>query len=205
MEEGSDHDPTEYQPHTEVLSLPFPGCPLTIQQYSFHPLNANQVWPGSLHFAEWLLQNWQWVEGKHVLEIGAGCGALAIWLAKKGVNVTTCDYCDEEIEKNIQENCGLNGLAPLRHIPHTWGTVFPATLVSSFDLLLASDILIYVSQYPALVNTLQQLLAGGAYMLLSNRRRIDSERDFLRLVEAGGMEVRHLGAKVFHIKAKSSG
>jgi len=202
MELESESDPTAYHSHTEILPVPFPTFTLSIQQYSFHPLNANQVWPGCLHFAEWLESHWDWVEGKTVLELGAGCGALAIWLRKKGVQVTTCDYDDGEIEGNIRENCRLNGVETLPHIPHTWGTAFPCT--PPFPLVLASDILIYVSQYPALVNTLQQLLATGAQMLLSNRRRIDSEADFLRLCEEGGLETRHLGAKVFHIQKRNA-
>jgi predicted nicotinamide N-methyase len=200
MELESESDPTEYHNHTEILTIPFPTFSLSIQQYNFHPLNANQVWPGSLHFAGWLESHWEWVEGKTVLELGAGCGALAIWLRKKGVRVTTCDYCDEEIEGNIRENCRLNEVETLPHIPHTWGTPFPSSQLSSFSLILASDILIYVSQYPALVNTLQQLLSSGAHMLLSNRRRIDSEAHFLKLCEEGGLETTHLGAKVFHIR-----
>lgn len=49
--------------------------------------------------------------------IHSGTGALAIFLRKAfEVNITTSDYDDGEIEKNISYNCRANALDVLPHI-----------------------------------------------------------------------------------------
>lgn len=195
----SDLDPTEYHEMYEVASVDFPEQTLRIREYEFHPVNANQVWPGSVQFAQWILNHWDLFQGKKVLEIGSGCGALAIWLAKRGLAVITSDYTDPRIEENIHENCVLNSIPPLPHISHIWGGQFPEESLTAFDTVLASDILIYVAQYASLISTLHQVLAKGAVCYLSNRRRIDTEELFLLMCRDSGLTVRNLGSKVFEI------
>lgn len=47
----------------------------------------------------------------------SGTGALAIFLRISfGVDITTSDYDDKEVEENIAYNCKINGLAGLPHI-----------------------------------------------------------------------------------------
>ena len=183
----------------EVSVVDFPGLQLSIREYAFSPVNANQVWPAAQQFAAWISAHWDLFQGKKVLELGSGCGALGIWLAKKGLTVTTSDYTDTCIEENIQQNCMLNGLQPLPHIQHTWGTEFPAAAVSSFDTILGSDVLIYRREYVNLVKTLGQLLRQGAVCYLNNRRRDDTESDFLSLCRHSGLSIENLGSKVFEI------
>ncbi|KAI5084524.1 hypothetical protein GOP47_0000693 [Adiantum capillus-veneris] len=135
---------------------------LSIREFAFHVLNANLLWPGTLSFAEWLVVHQHMLGGQKVLELGSGTGALAIFLKKAfSTNITTSDYDDEVIEENIAFNCRANGLAKLPHIRHTWGNTFPAS-EESFDLILASDILLYVKQYPNLIKTLLFLLKACA-------------------------------------------
>nr|CAB3497603.1 unnamed protein product [Digitaria exilis] len=85
-------------------------------------------------------------------------GALAIFLRKSfGVNITTSDYDDKEIEENIAYNCRANDLDVLPHIRHTWGDPFPVSR-PDWDIVIASDILLYVKQYDNLVKTVSFLL-----------------------------------------------
>ena len=47
----------------------------------------------------------------------SGTGALAIFLRKTyGVDITTSDYDDKDIEENIAHNCRINNLDLLPHI-----------------------------------------------------------------------------------------
>lgn len=69
-----------------------------------------------------------------------------------------------------------------------------------FDLILASDILIYLKSFPALIRTLKVLLQDDAVFWLNNRRRIDSEEVFLNMCREEGFEVREIFPKVFEIK-----
>ncbi|BFI23281.1 hypothetical protein MPTK2_1g00630 [Marchantia polymorpha subsp. ruderalis] len=135
----------------------FSGMVLHVREFSFHQVNANLLWPGAVLFAEWIVEHHKLLEGRKVLELGSGTGALAIFLTKKyGLDVTTSDYDDVEIENNIKLNCELNELSALPHIRHTWGDVFPEEN-PQWDLIIASDILLYVKQYANLITTLSYL------------------------------------------------
>eukprot|EP01018_Ginkgo_biloba_P024190 Gb_09169 [translate_table: standard] len=136
----------------------FPGMVLLIREFSFHPVNANLLWPGASVFADWLIEHQKLLRGRRIIELGSGTGALAVFLKKSlGADITTSDFDDEEIEENIAYNCAANGISALPHIRHTWGEEFLME-TSHWDLIIASDILLYVKQYPNLINSLSFLL-----------------------------------------------
>ncbi|KAJ3670657.1 hypothetical protein LUZ60_008083 [Juncus effusus] len=207
----------------------FPQMELKIREFSFHYLNANLLWPGTFSFAEWLVENQSFLRAQRILELGSGTGALAIFLRKSfGVDITTSDYDDPEIEENIAYNCEVNGFDPLPHIRHTWGEPFP-TSEPDWDLIIASDILLYVKQYANLVKTLSFLL--GAYkprhkesnmrkrsicipgkqvelqmpiFLMSWRRRIGKEDEqlFFNSCERAGLASIHIGSRIYCISSR---
>ncbi|KAK8685308.1 hypothetical protein V6N13_041312 [Hibiscus sabdariffa] len=207
----------------------FPGMELLIREFSFHQLNANLLWPGTFAFAEWLVQHQSWLEGRRCLELGSGTGALAIFLQKSfNLDITTSDYDDREIEENIAHNCQANGITSvLPHIRHSWGDAFP-TAEPDWDLIIASDILLYVKQYPNLIKSLSFLLksykpkddkaapvgndqSSGTCMglpapafLMSWRRRIGKEDEslFFTGCENAGLQVEHIGSRVYCIKPR---
>ncbi|XP_057801252.1 protein N-terminal and lysine N-methyltransferase EFM7 isoform X2 [Salvia miltiorrhiza] len=205
----------------------FPGMELLVREFSFHQLNANLLWPGTFAFAEWLVEHKQWLEGRRVLELGSGTGALAIFLRKAfEVDITTSDYDDVEIEENIAYNCLINGVTPvLPHLRHSWGDVFPNSN-PDWDLIIASDILLYVKQYANLIKSLLFLLnsykANEAVcwrneandscpltrpaFLMSWRRRIGKEEEslFFTGCKEAGLEVDHLGCRVYCIKRSTN-
>jgi hypothetical protein len=54
----------------------------------------------------------------------SGTGALAIFLRKSfGVDITTSDYDDKDIEENIAYNCRTNKLDVLPHIRREFLTI----------------------------------------------------------------------------------
>ncbi|XP_042039482.1 protein N-terminal and lysine N-methyltransferase EFM7-like [Salvia splendens] len=207
----------------------FPGMELLVREFSFHQLNANLLWPGTFAFAEWLVEHKQWLEGRRVLELGSGTGALAIFLRKSfKLDITTSDYDDVEIEENIAYNCRVNGVTPVvPHIRHSWGDVFPNPN-PDWDLIIASDILLYVKQYPNLIKSLSFLLNSyksksseavswrngpndscpltRPAFLMSWRRRIGKEEEslFFTGCKEAGLEVEHLGCRVYCIKLSSN-
>lgn len=202
----------------------FPGMELSIREFSSHQLNANLLWPGTFLFADWLVKNRSILDGQRILELGSGTGALAIFLRKAfGVDITTSDYDDKEIEENIAYNCRANNLDLLPHIRHTWGDPFPV-FRPDWDIVIASDILLYVKQYPNLVKTLSFLLKEykqngqnvgcttittksgtqvpkkSPMFLMSCRRRIGKDQSlFFEACETAGLEVQHLGDLVYLI------
>ncbi|THG08462.1 hypothetical protein TEA_001149 [Camellia sinensis var. sinensis] len=161
-----------------------------------------------------------------------GTGALAIFLRKSfQFDITTSDYDDQEIAENIAHNCRVNGISPvLPHIKHSWGDAFPSA-DPDWDLVIASDILLYVKQYANLIKTLSFLL--NSYkpklnelvslrnneqngetclglpcpaFLMSWRRRIGKEDEslFFNGCENAGLEVQHLGSRVYCIKPRET-
>ncbi|GAB4851751.1 hypothetical protein Ancab_031153 [Ancistrocladus abbreviatus] len=228
---NSSHEETkaENQQNYVERSHEFPGMELLIREFSFHQLNANLLWPGTFTFVEWLVQHKSWIQGRRVIELGSGTGALAIYMRKSlQLDVTTSDYDDREIEDNIAYNCRINGVVPaLPHIKHSWGDVFPESN-PDWDLVIASDILLYVKQYPNLIKTISFLLKSykkrkqqssadamsphsvtGESLglpcpafLMSWRRRIGKEDEsvFFNGCEDNGLEVRHLGSRVYCIR-----
>ncbi|KAF7075925.1 hypothetical protein CFC21_080656 [Triticum aestivum] len=205
----------------------FPGVDLSIREFSSHQLNANLLWPGTFFFADWLVKNPSILDGQRILELGSGTGALAIFLRKTfGVDITTSDYDDKDIEENIAHNCRVNKLDVLPHIRHTWGDPFPI-LQPDWNIVIASDILLYVKQYPNLITTLSFLLeesdlnsqksvctnittkagtqvaARHPMFLMSWRRRIGKDQSiFFDGCEKAGLEVQHLGDLVYLINKK---
>ncbi|KAK6152519.1 hypothetical protein DH2020_015154 [Rehmannia glutinosa] len=223
---SSDEERTETHENFVERKHQFPGMELLIREFSFHQLNANLLWPGTFAFAEWLVEHRSWIEGRRVLELGSGTGALAIFLKNSfQLDITTSDYDDAEIEENIAHNCWINGVTPvLPHIRHSWGDVFPIS-DPDWDLIIASDILLYVKQYANLIKSLSFLLksykpkdseavaprsghnasdacplARPAF-LMSWRRRIgkDDESLFFTGCEEAGLKVEHLGSRVYCI------
>ncbi|KAG0499080.1 hypothetical protein HPP92_003771 [Vanilla planifolia] len=134
--EERDIEEREMQQHEQFVQRThiFPGMVLTIREFSFHRFNANLLWPGTFTFCDWLSQNKSLVEGQRILELGSGTGALAIFIHKSfGVDITTSDVDDKEVEENIAYNCKANEVNVLPHMRH-------------------------VKQYPNLIKTLSFLL-----------------------------------------------
>ena len=176
---------------------------LRVRQFCFHSHNANRVWPGTFNLAEYYLDDGLPgdlgdLKGKRVLELGSATGLLAIRFAAAGVtDIVTSDVSetkaaeedggeDDTIETNIRHNFLLNGVSPVRHIQHTWGTGWDDD--SEFDIVIASDILLYVAAYSALVKTLEELIGEGKgrTFIMSWNRRMDESKQFFEMMEAKG-------------------
>jgi len=166
-------------------------------------------------------QNWG-----SVLELGTATGVLAIRLARASVRYSVhdreCDggdcVCDDivtsdvddddEVEDQVTYNFNLNGFEneserPV-HVPHTWGTGWKQCAARKgleskvFDTVIASDILLYVSAYPALVQTLTELLAHPkTKFVMSWNRRMKESKDFFDRMQTAGFECKHEGKCVY--------
>ncbi|GMI36092.1 hypothetical protein TrRE_jg11545, partial [Triparma retinervis] len=140
------------------------GVDLKVRQYAYHSHNANRVWPGTFNLCEYYLSPspptgcLSDLKGKRVLELGTATGLLALRMSMSGVsNIVTSDVSDGGLVRdNVLFNFSLNKVPPVPHLEHTWGTGWGG---GRFDVVLASDILLYVAAYDALVKTLGEV--GG--------------------------------------------
>ncbi|XP_048127151.1 uncharacterized protein LOC115745754 isoform X4 [Rhodamnia argentea] len=182
----------------------FPGMDLIIREFSFHQLNANLLWPGTFAFAEWLVQHRTWIEGRRIIELGSGTGALAIFLQKSfSLDITTSDYDDLEIEENIAHNCKINGITPvLPHIRH----------VKQYQKLITSLCSLLKNYKPTDDRTdVKETSQKGSHVrfprpafLMSWRRRIRKEDEslFFNGCADAGLEVEHISSRVYCIKPR---
>jgi hypothetical protein len=127
-------------------------------------------------------------------------------------SITTSDVVDEhdEIDHNLRFNYHLNSIEnPPVHVPHTWGTGWARSVESlvqklphsfvppTFDTIVASDILLYVSAYAALVQTLEELITPQTRFIMSWNRRMKESQEFFQRMEAAGFECTHHGKCVY--------
>ena len=156
-------------------------------------------------------------------------------------SVTTSDVDDDQVTHNVEWNYQRNGILqgtmendrdkntpPPIHIPHTWGTGWEKSVQrrktqlqlqqqirSTFDTIVASDILLYVSAYPALVQTVTELFAMDRspapdtdthersspqrqqQLILSWNRRMKESASFFQLMEHAGFAWKHEGNCVY--------
>ena len=149
-------------------------------------------------------------EQKLALSDNSGCSDINI------KSILTSDVNDEygDVEENIKMNFELNGFEECQqpaHVPHTWGSGWKTSVEKKlgdsnidddnndneflkFDTIIASDILLYVSAYPLLVQTLKELFENDdgdsskssmKFIMSWNRRIKDSKQFFDLMVNAG--------------------
>ena len=195
---GSDSE-TVFQNDYDVQKLSFCGMELKVRQFGWHEANANQVWPGTFTLAEYLSQAEMIARysTRLTLELGAATGALALYLKMKGFqHIVTSDIADGEVvEQNIAYNFRLNNQEPCLHVEHTWGEAWPEEKLSaaSVEIIIASDILLYVKQYANLVKSLECFFAAGTKeFIMSWNRRISTTPIFFAMMKDAGFEVQQL-------------
>jgi len=182
----------EFTNEYEVQELDIAGTVLKIRQFSWHEANANKVWPGTFTLAEYIVLHMDTYRSGTLLELGAATGALALLLRmpQYSINIVTSDIDDGgAVRDNIAHNFNLNNMACVPHVEHTWGEPWPehSAPAASFTHIIASDILLYVKAYPALVATLDMLFRAGAQeFLMSWNRRISSTPLFFELMQQAG-------------------
>lgn len=146
---------------------------------------GGELWSASLVLARKLLFQQGLVHGRSVLELGAGCGLVAMVAAYCGASCVVCSDGNESICANIRRNVVQNSLLwprvessspePVIKVEALrWEDAAARTSagIKSFDVLLGSD-LIYGDQGEALASAVDVLLAPAGKLLLccpSDRR-----------------------------------
>jgi predicted nicotinamide N-methyase len=210
-DEGDGDGDEAFQQQFEVQQVAVGGRTFKVRQFSFHCANANQVWPGAIRLGEYMFQRKEKFEGETILELGAATGLLAMMLVASGLDVITSDYCDDDgiICDNIIHNFQANNLTPPQHVPFTWGSgwvdsVQKCGLASEFHnkrirFIVASDILLYVSMYPSLVSSLEEIFRVHSVeeFIMSWNRRIAESAIFFDLMKTAGFNCVHLGSCIY--------
>ena len=130
-------------------------------------------WASGLAMARWLVEQPHWVQGKRVLDFGAGSGVAAIAAARAGAaEVVACDL-DPLALQACRENAALNGVSL------GYSADFFAE-ADRFDLILVADVLYDRANLPLL----DHFLSRGKQALVADSRVKDFQHPFVNITAA---------------------
>lgn len=127
-----------------------------------------RIWPAAKALTAFLLKEPQWVEGKDVIEIGAGLGLPSFAIAAKTSSLIISDHAPEAVallEKNIRHR----KLERVQALCLDWNH-FPEKL--SADTILLSDINYSPDQFGALLQLIRSFLDQGTDIILATPQRL---------------------------------
>jgi len=149
--------------------------------------------PRLLAALERLEENWQDV---HVLDLGAGCGAISLGLAKLGAKVWATDY-EEVVLQNLRWNVQNNGLGNRVHVvPWDWNDELPLQQlpISTITHVVGSDLL-WGDTAPMLAKAIFSLRAHNpnlTFFLGCQERESLTVKEFWQTCIGAGLAL-HLG------------
>ncbi|KAI8874094.1 hypothetical protein GQ42DRAFT_160034 [Ramicandelaber brevisporus] len=159
-----------------------------------HPLWAHVLWNGACVLAKEIDQQPELVQGRSVLELGAGAALPSITCALNGAStVVISDYPDQILLNNItlNVNANLQGYSNVHVRGHRWGSSVADLLGCNggnlFDVIIMCDLVFNFSEHRALLRTCVNTLAadGAAYIYFSHHRPhlADKDNDFLKIAQ----------------------
>eukprot|EP01065_Artemidia_motanka_P009600 TRINITY_DN14926_c0_g1_i1.p1 TRINITY_DN14926_c0_g1~~TRINITY_DN14926_c0_g1_i1.p1 ORF type:complete len:560 (+),score=191.37 TRINITY_DN14926_c0_g1_i1:48-1682(+) len=188
-----------------------------------HNLIAQVVWPAAHPFAEWCAgaEGVATLKGKHVLELGSGCGLCGVIAAAHARRVVLSDVDEVSLEMcrcatELPEN-GSRGLSVSRL---RWGNAEQAEAVVAdnggllFDVVIGADVFYIAKSLQDGLRTAEQVLAPGGVFVCASGVRSDRTEDELMsvpeecgwLLEGGApVELRTSGTHDEHVHRGSGG
>nr|XP_019935585.1 PREDICTED: protein-lysine methyltransferase METTL21C-like [Paralichthys olivaceus] len=143
------------------------------------------MWPAALALCSFLDNNRVEVnlQGKGVLELGAGTGLVSIVATLLGAAVTATDLPD--VLSNLRANVMRNTRGRCRHLPQvavlSWGYDLEQTYPSSlyrYDYVLAADVVYHHNFLAELLATMKHFCQPGTRLIWANRVRMESDLTF---------------------------
>lgn len=138
-------------------------CPFQDPFWAFY-------WPGGQVLARFLLENRHYVEKKSVLDIGSGCGALAIISKMLGATRVVANDIDPVVITAIEMNSSLNDIVLETEVKNLIGEK-----ISNWDVILFGDMLYDTSMLHEIQNWLSSL-PQKTTILIGDPGRTDSTK-----------------------------
>ncbi|KAM7424321.1 hypothetical protein PAMA_000591 [Pampus argenteus] len=144
------------------------------------------MWPAALALCSFLDNNRQMVklQGKEVLELGAGTGLVTIVASLLGASVTATDL--PEVLSNLRSNVTRNTKELCRHMPKvevlSWGYDLKRshpTSVYRYDYILAADVVYHHNFLDELLATMKHFCQPGTTLIWANKIRMESDVTFV--------------------------
>ncbi len=127
-----------------------------------------KVWPSSLALTSFLKKEIHLVEGKKVLEIGAGTGLPSFAVSHLAESMIISDHAAEAVEL-MEKNIQYLGLSNAKAMCLDWNH-FPDDIQA--DIVLLSDVNYAPEQFEALLELIQRFLQQGSTVIIATPQRI---------------------------------
>ncbi|EZF69539.1 hypothetical protein H105_07995 [Trichophyton soudanense CBS 452.61] len=148
------------------------GDTLSIRLVGSHPLYGYLLWNAARTISDFLKENAsEWVEGKDVLELGAGAGLPSIICAIMGAKtVVVTDYPDHDLIDNMRINASVcekfikKQPSPLYVDGYKWGDPtgcicrYLESPSGGFDVLILADVIYNHPQHHSLIDSVKMTL-----------------------------------------------
>lgn len=164
-----------------------------------------RTWEAALHLGQYLTANPSLIQGKRILELGAGTGYLSIICAKfLAATQTIASDGSDDVVANLPENFFLNGLQgsdAIQVMDVKWGHALVGTEDEHWnsgkpiDVVLGADITYDGSVIPALVGTLDELVGmfpQVAILISATERNRETFNVFLEACEKANFRVEEI-------------
>ncbi|MES1916261.1 MAG: hypothetical protein MHM6MM_008095 [Cercozoa sp. M6MM] len=146
---------------------------------------GGHLWASAMITTGALLRSRASFEGKRVLELGSGTGALGIALATLGAHVTLTDTASHLplLQRNVELNAARiaerRGSVTVRELD--WDLDTPSELVGAFDLVVASDVVTLIFGFEGIQKQLINLCTPSTEVWLGYEQR-GEEKAFWRAI-----------------------
>ncbi|XP_028332121.1 uncharacterized protein mettl21ca [Gouania willdenowi] len=143
------------------------------------------LWPAALALCSFLDNNKDVVnlQGKEVLELGAGTGLVTIVASLLGASVTATDLKD--VLGNLSANVARNTRGRCKHMPKvahlSWGNDLEQTYPSTthrYDYVLAADVVYHHDFLNELLITMKYFNKPGTTLIWANKVRFETDLTF---------------------------
>lgn len=125
------------------------------------------------------------IEGKSVIELGAGTGLVGIVAAMLGAKVTITDRQPalDSLYTNVKSNLPPAILESATISELTWGERLDRYPVGGFNLVLGADIVYLEDTFIPLLETMEYLSSDTTVVLLSCKIRYERDNTFLNMLK----------------------
>ncbi|XP_026528969.1 protein N-lysine methyltransferase METTL21A isoform X1 [Notechis scutatus] len=145
---------------------------------------AAVVWDAAVVLCTFLETGGIDLQGRRVIELGAGTGLLGIVAVLLGAQVTITDRKPTLplLEANVQTNLPVNlqSRAVIKEL--TWGQDLVDFSPGEYDIILGADIVYLEETFADLLQTLNYLCSFETVILLSCRLRYERDQNFLKML-----------------------
>ena len=139
------------------------------------------LWPSAIALAHDLAARADMLNGRHVLELGAGTGLPGIVAATFGAHVVQTDYNEQALEL-CRQNGAANGCSTIEYRLADWTTW---TDTARYDVIIGADVLYAERLHPVLRGIFESNLARDGSIVLADPFRSASVR-MLEGLESSG-------------------